>query len=45
LAVRIQEEFHPSKRFFHFFEFFFERAGQQLVAAANVPFPDLRIFR
>jgi hypothetical protein len=25
LAVRIQEEFHPSKRFFHFFENIFER--------------------
>jgi hypothetical protein len=25
LAVRIQEEIHPSKRFFHFFKNIFER--------------------
>jgi len=37
LAVRIQEEFHPDKRFFQIFEIFFERLGQPSVAAANVP--------
>jgi hypothetical protein len=35
LAVRIQEELHPDKRFFHFFSFFFERRSPPTCPAAR----------